>query len=146
MVQRVRRAEVRVGGESVGRIAKGFLVLIGVEGGDGDSDVEYVAEKISGLRVFDDAQGKMNLALEEVGGEILAVSQFTLLGDCRSGRRPSYTSAASAESGEPLYLSVVDRLRRRGHAVATGTFRAEMEVELVNDGPVTLLLVSRKRF
>jgi len=146
VVQRVSRAAVRVGGAVVGSVGKGFLVLVGVESGDGEADVRYIAEKVSGLRVFDDAQGKMNLSLADVGGEILAVSQFTLLGDCRAGRRPSYTNAAPAEAGEPLYLSVVERLRVLGHAVATGRFRAEMEVELVNDGPVTLMLDSRKRF
>jgi D-aminoacyl-tRNA deacylase len=146
VVQRVSRAEVRVGAELVGAIGKGFLLLVGVDRGDGEADAEYVAEKVSGLRVFEDGRGKMNLSLTEVGGEILLVSQFTLAGDCRKGRRPSFTEAAAPERAEPLVDRVAARLRSSGHRVATGRFRAEMEVELVNDGPVTLLLDSRRLF
>ena len=140
------RAEVRVGGAPVGAVGKGFLVLLGVEDGDGVDDAAYVAEKVSGLRVFEDAGGKMNLALADVGGGVLLVSQFTLLGDSRKGRRPSFTAAAAPALAEALYHRVASRLEAAGHEVARGVFRAEMEVELVNDGPVTLLLDSRRRF
>lgn len=146
VVQRVRRARVEVGGECVGAVGKGFLVLVGVEEGDDEADVAYLCEKISGLRVFEDDAGKMNLSLADVGGEVLVVSQFTLLGDCRKGRRPSFTRSAPPEAAEALYLRVAEGLRRAGHTVATGRFRAEMDVELVNEGPVTLLLDSRKGF
>ena len=146
VIQRVSRAQVRVDGEVVGTIGAGFLALIGVEDGDGQADVDYLVEKVSGLRVFEDQQGKMNRALSDVGGEILAVSQFTLLGDCRKGRRPSFTSAARPEQADALVQQVVSALQARGHRVATGRFRAEMEVELVNEGPVTVLLDSRRLF
>lgn len=146
VVQRVGRARVSVDGRTVGDIARGFLVFVGVEEGDGEEDASYIAEKISGLRVFEDAQGKMNLALADVGGEILLVSQFTLVGDCRKGRRPSFARSAPPEAAERLYRSVADDLIRRGHRVETGRFRAEMEVELVNQGPVTMLLDSRRCF
>jgi D-tyrosyl-tRNA(Tyr) deacylase len=146
VVQRVSRAEVRVEGRVVGSVGTGFLVLLGVEGGDGEDDAAYVAEKIAGLRVFEDGGGKMNFGLQDVGGGVLLVSQFTLVGDCRKGRRPSFTASAPPEAAEALYLSVARRLAARGLPVATGRFRAEMEVELVNQGPVTLLLDSRRRF
>jgi D-tyrosyl-tRNA(Tyr) deacylase len=142
----VSRAEVRVGGETVGSVGRGLLVLVGVEAGDGEADAAYVAEKTAGLRVFEDAGGKMNLSVREVGGGVLVVSQFTLLGDCRKGRRPSFTTSAEPAAAEALYGSVVRRLADLGLPVATGRFRAEMEVELVNDGPVTLLLDSRRGF
>ncbi len=146
VVQRVRRAEVRVGSEVVGRIGLGFLSLVGVEQGDGDPDAAYIADKVVGLRVFEDGAGKMNLCLHEVGGSVLVVSQFTLLGDCRKGRRPSFVTSASPERAETLYLQVAERIAAAGIPVATGRFRAEMAVELVNDGPVTLLLESRRLF
>ncbi len=146
VVQRVSRAAVRVGGETVGSVGRGLLVLVGVEGGDGEADAAYVAEKTAGLRVFEDAAGKMNLSVREVGGGVLVVSQFTLLGDCRKGRRPSFTTSAEPGTAEVLYGSVVRRLADLGLPVATGRFRAEMEVDLVNDGPVTLLLDSRRAF
>ncbi|HSH68669.1 MAG TPA: D-aminoacyl-tRNA deacylase [Deferrisomatales bacterium] len=146
VVQRVRRAEVRVGSETVGRIGTGFVVLVGVEQGDGDPDAAYIADKVVGLRVFEDGAGKMNLGLHEVGGSVLVVSQFTLLGDCRKGRRPSFTASAPPERAEILYLQVAERIAAAGVPVATGRFRAEMAVELVNDGPVTLLLESRRLF
>ncbi len=146
VVQRVSRAEVRVGGETVGSVGRGLLVLVGVEAGDGEADAAYVAEKTAGLRVFEDAGGKMNLSVREVGGGVLVVSQFTLLGDCRKGRRPSFTTSAEPAAAEALYGSVVRRLADLGLPVATGRFRAEMAVELVNDGPVTLLLDSRRGF
>ncbi|MBI5014292.1 MAG: D-tyrosyl-tRNA(Tyr) deacylase [Deltaproteobacteria bacterium] len=146
VVQRVSRASVRVAGEVVGTIGLGFLVLAGVEQGDTDADVEYVAEKVSGLRVFEDPGGKMNLSLADVSGAVLLVSQFTLHGDCRKGRRPSFTTSAPPELAERLYLSLAERLRARGVPVATGRFREEMQVELTNEGPVTLLLDSRRGF
>lgn len=146
VVQRVSRAGVSVGGECVGRISKGFLVLLGVEESDSPTDVYYIIEKISGLRVFEDSEGKMNLTLSDVGGAVLLVSQFTLLGDCRKGRRPSFTRSAPPAEAERLYLEVAAGLLERGHHTETGVFRADMEVELVNSGPVTLLLDSRKLF
>lgn len=146
VVQRVSRAEVRVGGRAVGAVAKGFVVLLGVEAGDGEADAAYVAEKVAGLRVFEDGGGKMNRDLADAGGGVLLVSQFTLLGDCRKGRRPSFTGAAPPELAEALYLEVAGRLEAAGRPVERGVFRADMEVELVNDGPVTLLLDSRRRF
>jgi len=146
VVQRVSRAEVRVGGRPVGSVGTGLLVLLGVEAGDGDADAEYVAEKVAGLRVFEDDQGKMNRDLGEVGGGVLLVSQFTLLGDCRKGRRPSFTASAPPDAAEALYHEVARKLGARGLPVATGRFRAEMEVDLVNAGPVTLLLDSRRTF
>ncbi len=145
-MQRVAQARVEVAGEVVGAIGRGFLVLLGVARGDTAADVAYLAEKTAGLRVFEDDAGKMNLALQEVGGAVLAVSQFTLLGDCRKGRRPGFTDAAPPELADALYNDYVTALRAAGVPVATGVFRAEMQVHLVNDGPVTLLLDSRKTF
>jgi D-tyrosyl-tRNA(Tyr) deacylase len=142
----VAQARVEVGEEVVGAIDHGFLVLLGVAQGDTPADAAYLAEKTAGLRVFEDEAGKMNLALSDVGGEILAVSQFTLLGDCRRGRRPGFTDAAPPELADALYGEYVAALRAAGLKVATGIFRAEMQVHLVNDGPVTLLLDSRKAF
>ena len=146
VVQRVTGARVEVRGETVGAIGKGFLVLLGVAQGDTAADAAYLAEKTAGLRVFEDAAGKMNLALNDVGGAVLAVSQFTLLGDCRKGRRPGFTEAAPPELADRLYQEYVSALRAAGLTVATGVFRAEMQVQLTNDGPVTLLLDSRKAF
>jgi D-tyrosyl-tRNA(Tyr) deacylase len=146
VVQRVSEARVEVGGEVVGTIGTGLLVLLGVAQGDTSADAAYLAEKTFGLRIFEDGDGKMNLALPEIGGAVLAVSQFTLLGDCRKGRRPGFTDAAPPELADALYNGYVAALRARGLTVATGVFRAEMRVHLVNDGPVTLLLDSRKRF
>ncbi len=140
VVQRVSRAEVRVTGEVVGAIGRGFLVLLGVATGDEEGTALALADKVAGLRLFDDAAGKMNLALSQVGGAALIVSQFTLLGDARKGNRPGFTAAAPPEEANRLYQRFCDRLREKGLAVATGTFRAHMEVELVNDGPVTLIL------
>lgn len=145
-MQRVIQARVEIDGETVGSIDRGFLVLLGVAQGDTAADAAYLAEKTAGLRVFEDDAGKMNLALAEVGGAVLAVSQFTLLGDCRKGRRPGFTDAAPPELADPLYNSYVAALRAQGLTVATGVFRAEMQVHLTNDGPVTLLLDSRKAF
>ena len=146
VLQRVTRASVRVEGEAVGEIGPGLLVLLGVARDDTEGDARYLLEKVLGLRVFDDAEGRMNLSVVEGGGGLLVVSQFTLYGDARRGRRPSWSDAAPPELAEPLYESFVAGARRAGLRVATGSFRRMMEVELVNDGPVTLLLDSRKLF
>lgn len=146
VVQRVSSASVTVEDERVGEIGTGLAVLLGVEEGDGPSDVEYMCNKLEGLRVFEDEEGKMNLSTADVGGGFLVISQFTLLGDCRKGRRPSYVRSAPPEEANALYEEVAQGLRGRGFEVATGRFRAEMKVELVNEGPVTLLVDSRKVF
>ena len=146
VIQRVSRASVTVDGEVVGKIEGGFLVLLGVAADDTQDDVNLLARKIAGLRVFEDDQGKMNLGLLDVGGHVLLVSQFTLMGDCWQGRRPSFIAAARPELAEKLYQSVAAELRGQGLIVENGTFQAQMKVELVNDGPVTLLLDSRKLF
>ena len=146
VIQRVERASVSVEGEIRGQIGAGFLVLIGVEEGDGDADFRYIAEKVPNLRVFEDEQGKMNRSLLDVGGELLAVSQFTLLGDARGGRRPSFITAARPETADPMYERLVADWRARGIRVETGVFGAHMKVSLVNDGPGTILLDSRRRF
>jgi len=142
----VARAEVRVEGRVTGSIGRGLLVLLGVAEGDGEEAVRYLADKVAALRVFEDPQGKMNLALPEVGGAVLVVSQFTLLGDVRKGNRPSFTSAAPPERANALYERLCALLREKGLEVATGVFRAQMEVELVNEGPVTVLLDSSRLF
>jgi D-tyrosyl-tRNA(Tyr) deacylase len=146
VLQRVSRASVEVAGEIVGQIGPGWLVLVGVARGDTHEDADRLADKVLSLRAFDDDQGKMNRSVAEAGGAVLVVSQFTLLGDCRGGRRPSFSEAAEPAEAERLYLRVVERLATGGIEVATGVFRAMMNVELVNDGPVTLLFDSRKAF
>lgn len=146
VIQRVKRATVRVEGRVVGEIETGLLVLAGVAADDTPESGEWMAEKIVNLRVFDDAHGRMNRTLHEANGAILCVSQFTLLGDCRKGRRPSYDRAATPEAAKPIFDLLVGALRARGARVETGEFRAMMDVELVNDGPVTLLLDSEKVF
>ena len=146
VVQRVTRAEVRVAGEPVGRIGAGLCVLLGVARDDTKADADYLAEKIAALRIFDDVEGRMNLSVVEASGALLVVSQFTLHGDVRRGRRPSWIDAAAPEVAEPLYAYFVAAARRLVGQVATGSFRQMMEVELVNDGPVTILLDSRKLF
>lgn len=145
-VQRVSQASVAVDGEVSGRIGAGVVVLLGVAADDTADDVQFMADKIVDLRIFGDDEGKMNRSLAEVGGAMLVVSQFTLLGDARKGRRPSYIAAAPPELAERLYEEFVAAARGRGIEVATGKFRAHMDVSLVNDGPVTLLLDSRKLF
>ena len=140
LLQRVSRGEVRVDGRVTGRIDRGFVVLVGFTATDGDAQVEWMADKIVGLRLFADADGKMNLALAEVGGAVLVVSQFTLYGDAQKGRRPSFINAARPEHAVPLYERFVSLLRASGTPVETGEFGAMMDVELVNDGPVTLWL------
>ncbi len=143
-IQKVSRAQVTVAGEVSGRIGKGFLVLLGVAEGDTEADARLLADKAAGLRIFEDADGKMNLSLTDVGGAMLVVSQFTLLGECRKGRRPSFTAAASPEVAEALYEVFVETVTSHQIEAATGRFRQHMEVELVNDGPVTLLLDSQR--
>jgi D-tyrosyl-tRNA(Tyr) deacylase len=140
VLQRVSRAAVRVDGRIVGEIGRGFLVLAGFTAGDTDATVAWMAEKVAGLRVFPDAAGKMNRSLDEIGGAALVVSQFTLYGDARKGRRPSFVAAAPPAVAEPLYERLAGALAARGIPVARGVFGAVMAVELVNDGPVTLLL------
>ncbi len=146
VLQRVSRASVDVEGAVVGRIGVGWLVLLGVARGDTDVDADRLADKVVGLRAFPDEAGKMNRDVAEAGGGVLVVSQFTLLGDCRAGRRPSFVEAAEPSEAERLYRRFADKVAERGLPVATGVFRADMKVELLNDGPVTLLLDSRKQF
>jgi len=146
VVQRVARAEVSVAGQSTGAIDRGFVVLLGVAAGDTQQDALYLAHKIVGLRVFEDDLGKMNRGLAEVGGKMLVVSQFTLLGDCRKGRRPSFDKAAPPEIAQALYEAFVAAVGDLGIGTATGRFQEHMLVELANDGPVTLLLDSRREF
>ncbi|HPT83002.1 MAG TPA: D-aminoacyl-tRNA deacylase [Limnochordia bacterium] len=142
VVQRVKQASVAVDGAVVGEIAHGLLVFLGVGQGDTSADAKYLAGKIAGLRLFSDEQGKMNLDVRDVGGAVLAVSQFTLYGDCRRGRRPSFSGAAAPDVAQALYEEFVAELKASGVPVATGRFQAHMEVSLVNDGPVTLLVSS----
>ena len=146
VVQRVTRASVKVDSELIGEIGKGVLVLLGVGNDDTESDVLFLVDKIISLRIFEDTQEKMNLALKDVDGSILVVSQFTLQCDCRKGRRPAFTAAATAEVAETLYEKFVELCKQRGLNTRTGKFRADMAVELINDGPVTLLLDSKKTF
>jgi D-aminoacyl-tRNA deacylase len=146
VLQRVTRASVRVDGETVGDIGPGLVVLLGVARDDAKEDALYLVEKVLNLRIFDDAEGRMNLSVSESEGALLVVSQFTLYGDMRRGRRPSWFEAAPPELAEGLYELFVAEARRRGARVETGSFRRMMEVELVNDGPVTMLLDSRKLF
>lgn len=145
-MQRVSRAAVRVGGDVKGQIGKGLLVLLAVGRDDAITDADTLADRIANLRIFDDEAGQMNLSALSVGGGMLVVSQFTLFGDARRGRRPSYVAAAAPEVAQALYRRFVERAASTGLSVAEGVFRAHMEVELVNDGPVTLLLDSRGEF
>lgn len=146
VVQRVSRARVTVGNEVVGEIGRGLLILIGVGRGDDQASADYLSEKIVGLRIFEDDSGKMNQAVGEAGGQVLVVSQFTLYGDVRRGKRPSFDSAAPAEQARPLYEYFVERIRAAGLACETGKFQEMMQVELVNHGPLTILLDSSKGF
>jgi len=146
VIQRVATASVDVNGITVGCIGQGYLVLLGVARGDNEQDVMWLADKLLELRAFQDEHGKMNRSVRDVRGGILVVSQFTILGDCRTGRRPSFTEAAEPGEAERLYLWFTNLLAQSGLEVATGVFRAMMKVALVNDGPVTLLLDSRKEF
>jgi D-tyrosyl-tRNA(Tyr) deacylase len=146
VVQRVKEASVTVDGQVVGQCGRGLLVLLGVKATDTSTDGHYIADKIAHLRVFEDDDGKMNRSVLDVGGEVLMVSQFTLYGDCRKGRRPGFSDAASPEEANRLYREVVDRLKDGGLVVGEGIFQAHMDVSLINDGPVTLLLDSDKTF
>ena len=146
VIQRVSQASVKVGGQAVGEIGAGLLVLLGVAQDDAEADADYLAEKITGLRIFEDGDGKMNLSVIETRGAALAVSQFTLLGDVRRGKRPSFDAAARPEQAKNLYEYFVERVRAMGVRCETGTFQATMKVELANEGPVTILLDSKKNF
>ena len=146
VVQRVSEASVAVNGETVGAVGPGLMVLIGVSTEDTDTDLKYMTEKVPNLRIFDDENGVMNRSVLDVGGEILAVSQFTLYGDARGGRRPSYIRAAKPEEANAMYERLVEAWRGKGIHVETGIFRTDMKVSLVNDGPVTILLGSEKVF
>jgi len=146
VVQRVSRAKVTVAGETVGEIGPGLLVLLGVGQNDSQDDAAYLADKIAGLRIFEDAEGKMNRAVGESGGAVLAVSQFTLYGDVRRGKRPSFDAAARPEQARNLYEYFVERIRAAGLRCESGRFQETMQVELVNEGPVTILLDSQKAF
>jgi len=143
VVQRVQSANVKVDGDTVGEIGPGLVILMGFAMGDKDEDVVYVMDKCVHLRIFSDNDGKMNLSLKDIGGEILAVSQFTLYGDTRKGRRPGFDKAAPPDMAEPMYEAAVTHLKHHGIAVATGRFGAHMRVSLVNDGPVTLIVESK---
>lgn len=146
VLQRVLESRVEVDGRVVGAIERGLNVLVGVGKGDTEADVQSLADKVCGLRIFEDAEGKMNLSVQEVGGAILAISQFTLYGDCRKGRRPSFAAAAPPEEARRLYAAFCDALRQRGVHVAEGIFQADMKVTIVNDGPVTCLLDTTRAF
>jgi D-tyrosyl-tRNA(Tyr) deacylase len=144
VIQRVSRASVKIDGAIHGKISQGMLVLLGIRGSDDVSDLQWLAEKVVNLRIFEDRQGKMNKSLADIDGEMLIISQFTLYGDCRKGRRPGFSSAATPEIAEPLYRRFIEEIKNRQIRVSTGIFQANMEVELVNDGPVTLVLDSEK--
>ncbi len=146
VIQRVQRASVRIDDIIHGEISRGVLVLLGIRGGDTLSDLQWLAEKVVNLRIFEDEQGKMNRSLADIDGEMLIISQFTLYGDCRKGRRPGFSSAAPPEIAEPLYRRFIEEVKSRQIRVASGVFQADMQVELVNDGPVTLLLDTEKQF
>ena len=146
VVQRVSRASVTIDNTTTGTIAKGLVVLLGIHDGDGTKELQWMADKVINLRIFEDENGKMNNSLADISGEMLIISQFTLYGDCRKGRRPGYSTAAPPHIAEPLYQQFIKEVKNRQISVATGTFQATMAVELVNDGPVTLLIDSEKKF
>lgn len=146
VVQRVKSSDVAVEGTITGSIGMGLTVLLGIEESDNGVDVAYMAEKITGLRIFEDEEGKMNLSVRDVGGEILAISQFTLFGDCRKGKRPSFIRAARPEQADTLYREFILACGKTGIRVAEGVFRAEMLVNIANDGPVTIIIDSKKEF
>lgn len=146
VVQRVRKSSVTVDGEVTGQIDGGLMVLIGVEKGDSEKDASYIADKVTGLRIFEDENGKMNLSVSDTGGQILAVSQFTLLGDVRKGKRPSFTDAAAPDDARSIYMRVIELIREKDIHVEEGIFQADMMVEIYNDGPVTILLDSSRKF
>ena len=146
VIQRVRRASVSIAGETRSTIGRGLVILLGIRRGDTETDLRWLADKIVNLRIFDDQEGKMNLSATDIDGEVLIISQFTLYGDCRKGRRPGFSGAAAPDIAEPLYNKFIHEVRNRRLRVASGTFQAEMAVDLTNDGPVTLLLDSEKIF
>ncbi len=146
VIQRVSRASVKIDNRINGEIRHGLVVLLGIRRGDSRTDLQWLAEKIVNLRIFEDHEGKMNRSLADIDGEMLIVSQFTLYGDCRKGRRPGFSSAAPPEIAEPLYRQFIEEVKNRQIRVATGIFQATMEIEMINDGPVTLLLDSEKQF
>ncbi len=146
VVQRVKRASVTVAGQTVGEINKGLLVLVGIGQDDGETDIKWMADKIVGLRIFEDEEGKFNLSLVDVQGQLLLVSQFTLFGDCRKGKRPSFSDAAPPILAKELFGNLVEYLRINGFKVETGEFQANMDVELINQGPVTIMIDSMKKF
>ncbi len=145
LIQRVAEAKVEIGGKTVSSIGKGLLVFLGVEKGDAEKDIEYTVKKISNIRIFEDTDGKMNLPVKDISGEVLVVSQFTLAADCRKGNRPSFDNAEEPAKAREIYLKVVERLRSGGVSAATGEFAAYMQVHLVNDGPVTILIDSKNK-
>ncbi|EOL41159.1 D-tyrosyl-tRNA(Tyr) deacylase [Enterococcus phoeniculicola] len=145
VIQRVSQAEVQVNGHSIGKIGKGFMILLGIHETDTTEDVEYLVRKISLLRVFEDKEGKMNLSISDIGGSILSVSQFTLFADTRKGNRPSFIQAARPEQAIPLYEAFNNGLKRKGIPVSTGEFGADMDVVLTNDGPVTIIIDSKEK-
>lgn len=146
VVQRVTKSRVTVEDKVTGEIGRGLMVLIGVEDGDGEQDAAYIADKVAGLRIFEDENGKLNLSVKDIGGSVLAVSQFTLLGDARKGRRPGFSKAAAPDEANALYRTVIEKLQAQDIHVEEGVFRAEMLVEIHNDGPVTILLDSHRNF
>lgn len=146
VIQRVRRASVTINGTVHGEIGRGMVVLLGIHGSDRLTDLQWLVEKVVNLRIFDDQQGKMNLSLADIAGAMLIISQFTLYGDCRKGRRPGFSSAAAPDIAEPLYHRFIEEIKNKQVKVASGIFQAAMDVELVNEGPVTLLLDSEKQF
>lgn len=146
VVQRVKKASCTVDEKIVGQIEKGIVLFLGVGEGDGDQDLKYLVDKVLGLRIFSDEDGKMNRSLEDIGAEILIISQFTLYGDVRKGKRPSFTRSSSPEIGEAYYNQFIEAVRSRGIKAETGVFGAHMDIELINDGPVTILLDSEKIF
>ena len=140
LIQRVSRCSVEVDGKIVGKIGRGLCVFLGIKKGDTEKEADWLVEKIVGLRIFEDEKGKMNFSIKDIGGEFLVVSQFTLYGNCRKGRRPSFDRAAPPEMAEPLYNYFVNKLKENGFKVETGIFRAEMKVDILNDGPVTFII------
>ena len=142
VLQRVREASVTVDGREIARIGPGLLVLLGIRDGDTGKDVRYLADKVSGLRIFEDEEGKMNRSIQDISGEMMVVSQFTLYAECRKGRRPSFTDAAAPQTAEQLYRNFIDLLKEKGIHVGEGKFQARMAVSLVNDGPVTIIIES----
>ncbi len=146
VIQRVHQASVTVNGKIIGSIDKGLVVLLGIHGEDSTREINWMAEKIANLRIFEDNEGRMNLSLGDIGAEMLIISQFTLYGDCRKGRRPGYSQAANPQIAEPLYEQFIKKVEELGFTVAQGKFGAMMDVALINDGPVTLLLDSQKTF